>query len=148
MNQSTLRKILQNGLITNLTESEFMRMYEPEYFDYPLTEAYIVEKTKFLVFDYKAFEFRFKSASISCAGVHISFESNRFSEIRVSAQYDPFMKIIYNDVLIAPFYTTKDYKGRQTINQSSSRINNDKDLQKYIKRIYRRFECPAKLIKV
>jgi hypothetical protein len=145
MNDYHLRKILLKGLYENnnveFDEVAFGKMYNPKYEDFLLDEVKLNRQTVFLVFDYKKFNFDFKSCKISCTGVEIRFSHKNYDTIICNVSYDAISRKLYNSLLIIPKYTMNDYMGRKTIKQSAKRVDNNNAVEKYIKSIHKRFEC-------
>ncbi|MDR6548518.1 hypothetical protein J2810_004608 [Chryseobacterium rhizosphaerae] len=148
MTKEHLIKIIQNsasgGIERGFIENGFFsRLYEPEYFDQPIDEYKMDEYfSKALCFDYRQNDFVFISGSLSCTGLVFKFKSERFEQVTVNVFYDCLKRSIYNSVLAQPKYTENDWKGKKRIQQSANKIENNTDIKKYIKRLYKRFECP------
>lgn len=145
MNELHLRKILELGLKSKLTDESFVRLFDPEYHKFDITENQLKKETNFLQFEIM-YPFYFKKGTISNAGVEIELYSECYRRVTVNVFYDSERKMLYNSVLISPYYTDVDYMGRKSIKQTAKSIYNQKDLIKYIKSIHKRFECPQRSI--
>lgn len=143
MNKQHLEKILKYGFSLLITDDFFNRLYEPEYFIQPIDENKLNSYgQKLLTFDYKVFGFKFIDGSISCSGVTINFKSERFERIICNVFYDVDKMMCYNSVLAIPKYTKNDYIGRKSISQRGHTVKSEKQLKRYIEKLYCLFECP------
>jgi hypothetical protein len=95
------------------------------------------------LFEHKNFGLTYKSGSLSCTGLVLNFNHQRFENVSVTILYDYYRKEIYNSVLAYPKYTKSDWDGKKTIRQSDKIFLADRDLSSYFKRLYKRFECPV-----
>ncbi len=144
MTRDNLKKILQAGVKLPLQDFAFDRMYEPEYHMFYMNLEEIQSKTSFLVFNPETFGFNFKKCIICASGIEILFTSSNFDKISVSVHWDRQQEKIFNYVLITPFFTEKDWNSNVKIHQVANKIQNEKDLTKYITRLRKRFVCPVK----
>jgi len=143
MNKDHLLKILKCSIEMPINGDFFNRLYAPEYFVQPIDENHLnTYSKKLLSFDYKSFGFEFVQGSISCTGVELRFQSNRFEKIIVNVFYDQSRMKCYNTVLAIPKYTENDRVGRKSISQRGHVIRSGKSLKMYIEKQYCLFECP------
>ena len=145
MTETHLKYIfMECGISTD--EKEFRRLYSPEYVTHKMTKQNFLNlNKKTLCFDWVENDFEFVEGRISCTGVEIIFKNDRFRKIMVYPSYDYTTGKIYNQVLAIPDYTEKDREGRNKIKQSGHIIRCQKDLEKYFKKLFNKFECPLVL---
>ena len=95
--------------------------------------------SRFLVFNYEKFGFNYISGKIDCCGVHFVFKKEGYDRLNVDVFVDHRTSLLYNSCLLKPHYTEDDFKGRKSISQLSHIIRNDKDFDRYLKNINKRF---------
>ena len=132
---------MECGLSTD--ENTFQKLYAPEYITHNMTKQNFLNlNKKALCFDWFAKGFSFVSGSVSCTGVEMVFKNDWFEEISVRPMYDYKKGNLYNTVLAKPKYTEKDWQGRKKISQSAHIVRSEKDLDRYFKKLFNKFECP------
>lgn len=119
------------------------RLFEPEFHTFNIGENQLRYIQDGILFDYKSFDFEFVSAEITCTGIWLEFKSKRFEYIKVNPVFDYSKNRIVNYVLCRPKYTDWDWIGKKSIAQNSVTITSDRQLKKYIEKLYKRFECPV-----
>lgn len=143
MTKTHLRKIIDTVISPSTLDEAFNTLYEPDFKTEYINATRLDHiKKKALCFDYLNSGFEFVSGSLSCTGLQLVFKNHCLERILVNVFYDSSTKQIYNSVLAIPKYTTADYYGKKSINQRANTIRSDKDLQRYLKKIYNKFECP------
>lgn len=142
MTETHLKYILMEcGLSTD--DKTFRMLYSPDYITHKMTKQnFLSLNKKTLCFDWGENDFSFVEGSVSCSGVKLIFTNDWFRKILVSPLYDFKTGKIYNSVLAIPDYTEKDRFGKKKISQSSHIVRNQKDLDNYFKKLFKRFECP------
>ena len=125
-------------------QKDVSRLYAPEHFTHKMTkENFLTLNKKTICFDWVYNDLKFIEGSVSCTGVEIIFKNDWFRKILVYPMYDYKTGNIYNRVLAIPDYTKKDREGKKKICQSSHIIRSQKDLHRYFKKMFDKFECPV-----
>jgi hypothetical protein len=121
----------------------FSELYAPNYQRHEITKQKFLQLNKStLCFDWFARGFEFVRGSISCTGVELIFKNEYFEKIIISPRYEYRTGKLYNSVLAIPSYTENDRLGRKNITQTSNMVRSDKDLDRYLKKLFNRFDCP------
>jgi len=94
---------------------------------------------RYLVFDYKAFGFEYIQGKVTCTGIELLFKKEGYDKLHVNVFYDPATLHIYNSCLLSPAFNLENYKGKKSFSQIANTVRNDKDFERYVKRINKRF---------
>lgn len=129
------------GLSTD--EKEFRRLFSPEYVVHKMNQNnFLMLNKSAICFDWIENGFEFVEGSVSCTGIEIIFKNEWFRKISVFPMYEYRTGKIYNQVLAIPDYTENDRAGKKKITQSSHIVRSQKDLERYFKKLFKRFDCP------
>lgn len=146
MTANQLKQILERVFPYGLSEDAIRRLFAPEYktFDVHTSQFFTIEKQA-MRFDFRKFGMAYSGGVISAWGVSFSFSHPRFDRISVKVFYDPRRRELYNSVLAVPRYTHEDYLVRGgAIRQTANMVKSERDMERYLKKLFTQFECPEK----